>query len=454
MALSRVGLFVAVALLGRLTDLGSQGGVAIDHTPVDCVVAGRLPAFAACFMPAEEVVRARIYYRLGQRPWQYSPLLPEGSCFGATLPRPRRGDDALRYYVEVVDNRKGTARSSEHRARVVADSESCGGGVVAQERESLQAGSSKNRRGLLTVMAVGAGVAGAAVALAGAASGTTPDTSVSVTTAATTAPQATAAPTTSAPTTSQPGAPTTTPGPSPTTSTLPAPSTTAPGTTTTTIPASTTTTTTTTTPTTTTLLCAYAASPPATVFALLGGSGSCAIAAAPACSWRAQSNAPWIVIQGGGFGTGSGSVAYEVQGLTLGQREGDIALLEDPSVRCHVIQRVLAVPAGETVRMTSELDVAGAAGQVVWNGVEVRYHSRGFSVGEARAAKGLNRIDAQLVTAAGRPGTWRFKLDGRYRAGSLRPIAGRAIASEPETIAFVLSGRAGERVVFAFETDP
>src|SRR5262245_22654273 len=77
--------------------------VLIDHKPVDCVLAGQPPVLNACFTPPEEIVRARVYYRLGEAPWQFAALVPEGSCFGAVLPRPTRTDGAMRYYLEAVD---------------------------------------------------------------------------------------------------------------------------------------------------------------------------------------------------------------------------------------------------------------------------------------------------------------------------------------------------------------
>jgi hypothetical protein len=442
LALSRN--LLAVLALAVSQDPARSEGVAIEHTAVECVVAGRYPAFSACFSPAQSLVRARIYYRLGQRPWQFVALVPEGACFSAVLPRPARNDGALRYYLEAVDSRTHATRSPEHQARVIADSRNCDGGVVAAVSEGLNSAAASRRLGTLPIVVIGAGVASAGVALATGGGEASPGVSVGTSAPSTSAPT-TVPPSTNPPVTSEPGPSTTSPGPS-TTTTLTGP-------TTTTAPV-TSTTTTTTPASTTTMLCSYAASPPTTLFALLGGTGSCAIAAGSVCNWRAQSNAPWIVIQGGGFGTGSGSVAYEVQGLTLGQREGDITLLEDASVRCHIVQRLLAVRSGGSLQMKSDLDVPGAAGQVVWNGAYVRYHSGGLSASDAPVARGVNRIEGQLVAASGRPGLWRFSLYGSYRSGSLRSIVGNAVSMEPDAIEFRLLGRAGERVVFAFETEP
>jgi hypothetical protein len=49
---------------------------------------------------------------------------------------------------------------------------------------------------------------------------------------------------------------------------------------------------------------------------------------------------------------------------------------------------------------------------------------------------------------------WRFTLaGGSIRAGSLRVLAGEALVVGPETVAFRLQGRSGERVVFVFDAE-
>ena len=65
--------------------------------------------------------------------------------------------------------------------------------------------------------------------------------------------------------------------------------------------------------------------------------------------------------------------------------------------------------------------------------------------------QGENRFEAQIVEA-GRAGTWRLELSGvsGLERGSLRVTAGEPVAVGPDTIVFRLSGRAGERIGFAF----
>jgi hypothetical protein len=61
---------------------------------------------------------------------------------------------------------------------------------------------------------------------------------------------------------------------------------------------------------------------------------------------------------------------------------------------------------------------------------------------------GPARVEALLVTAAGRPGTWRFQLPSAVKPGSLRVVAGDVAAIAADTVTFRLAGRPGERIVF------
>ncbi len=38
-------------------------GVSVDHKPVDCIVAGQYSKLDACFTPAPNVARARLYFK-------------------------------------------------------------------------------------------------------------------------------------------------------------------------------------------------------------------------------------------------------------------------------------------------------------------------------------------------------------------------------------------------------
>jgi hypothetical protein len=101
---------------------------------------------------------------------------------------------------------------------------------------------------------------------------------------------------------------------------------------------------------------------------------------------------------------------------------------------------------------TSTLDAPGARGQVVLAGA-VTFVERGRSSQAAAVEAGVHRLEARVVSAAGRPGSWTFVLGGRYVPGSLRVIAGPPTRVTDSQITFALSGRPGERVAFTFRAD-
>jgi hypothetical protein len=240
-------------------------------------------------------------------------------------------------------------------------------------------------------------------------------------------------------------------------------STTAPPTTpATTEPATTTTTTLTTstvatTTTTTPQGCQYQLSPNNQSFPATGGTGSCQVGTSRGgCSWNAESTEGWIVLIPPSSGSGDGSVRFTVAPNPSGRRSGRIRLAQDHNERCEIIQEgalgAETAPARD-LAWTSQLDVAGARGQVIVNGSVGTFHERGSSHGAAAVPSGPNRIEAQLVTAAGAPGTWSFQLSGTYRPGTLRVIAGDLLGMTRDAVVFRLAGRPGERLVFTFTAD-
>jgi hypothetical protein len=71
---------------------------------------------------------------------------------------------------------------------------------------------------------------------------------------------------------------------------------------------------------------------------------------------------------------------------------------------------------------------------------------------QAGGRRGENRVEAQLVQAAG-AGQWRFELRGdALQAGSLRVVAGEVLQVSSDAIVFRMSGKPGERIVFTFKS--
>jgi len=109
----------------------------------------------------------------------------------------------------------------------------------------------------------------------------------------------------------------------------------------------------------------------------------------------------------------------------------------------------------QSLTWSSQLDVAGASGQVVLNNTSTVFSAAGRSNGVAEGRRGPNRVEAQLVEGTGKPGIWRFEFGATpsFKVGSLRVVAGEVAAVTGDAVTFRLKGTPGERVVFTFETE-
>jgi hypothetical protein len=104
------------------------------------------------------------------------------------------------------------------------------------------------------------------------------------------------------------------------------------------------------------------------------------------------------------------------------------------------------------VAWTSQLDVAGGTGQVVL-GTAAAFPGLGDVNGSAAVPCGDGHLEAVLVRAAGRAGTWRLVLEGaNVEPESVRPVAGDVVLATSGAVLFRVQGRAGERVVLVFRT--
>ena len=124
MKLSRCSL-AGLAFFFCSVDAGAQG-LAVDHAPVGCVVARRFPVLAARIDPAENVARARVYFRAESgRHWYYVEMTHQGSVFKGTLPRPRKGTARIQYYIEALDTAAASSRTSEYTPSVAGSAAEC-----------------------------------------------------------------------------------------------------------------------------------------------------------------------------------------------------------------------------------------------------------------------------------------------------------------------------------------
>jgi len=200
--------------------------------------------------------------------------------------------------------------------------------------------------------------------------------------------------------------------------------------------------------------CAFtvsAAEPP--TFPAAGGSGVCQVVTNRGnCQWSAESTESWIEVTGGAGGNGSGAVRFSVAANPGSARTGRIRLDQDHNARCEIAQTGAGAATAQRtgLSMQTVLAVPAAQGQVVVNGSAALFQEVGRRQSAVETRPGPNSVEATLVQAQGRPGTWRFEMNGLFEPGSFRVIAGDVALLTSEAIVFRLAGRPGERVVFSF----
>jgi hypothetical protein len=149
-------------------------------------------------------------------------------------------------------------------------------------------------------------------------------------------------------------------------------------------------------------------------------------------------------------------VGYTVAAPNLvGSRNARIRAQQDPGAGCDISQQgLLGAHSGAGLEWESRLDVAGGRGQVVVNGRDLVFQAEGAGRYTAASRDGVNRVEATLVSADGKPGVWLFDLQAGYEPGSLHVIAGRVRLVGAGSVLFEVVGAPGERFVFAFKVAP
>jgi len=102
--------------------------VAIDHKAVGCIVVGKYPKMNACFTPAAELARSRVYFRPeGAASWYYVEMKSEQPCFTGTLPKPGKKlvGKKIEYYLEAQNKAFEPARTAEFDPIVVKSAQEC-----------------------------------------------------------------------------------------------------------------------------------------------------------------------------------------------------------------------------------------------------------------------------------------------------------------------------------------
>ena len=439
-------------------------GIAIEHKPVACIVAGKYPKLPACFTPANKLARSRVYFRAetGGANWYYVEMKSDAPCFAGILPKPKKDliGKKVFYYLNAFDKDSTDTRTPDITAEVVKSEGECKKDVPVAPFvnnasvavfPSLPAGFAG--AGLSTAAVVGIAAGGAAVVGGGIAVASSSGSDDTTTT-----------------TTQSPG-----------------------------IPAQTTTTTTTTTTSTTLAVSQTPFRPdfrinpnPATgVEPLRVEFNMCASSGVnlrytydfngdgvedfrgPCRVVRTFTTSAITASAVGPLGTlpvvttyNSIMRVFEVSETALpptndASQANPITVKEAAAVATFP-GNLAAKPSSRAgssstiaptrrVAFSSQLDVAGASGQVVVNGSTAVFAGTGRSAAMAVGRRGENRIEAQLVQG-GAAGLWRFELGSTasLEPGSLRVVAGNVALVTGDAVVFRLTGRPGERVVFTF----
>ena len=430
--------------------------IEIEHHPPACVAAGKYARLDACFRPNSQLARARVYFRaLGTKDWFYVEMARDMPCHHALLPRPKKDIGKIEYYISATDRRSSEARTKEETVLVTADGR-CSGGPLAPVADSgsVVIGSATGAApvGFFTgggispvLIAGGAAVVvggGTALLVHGSDSATTTTTSTTSTSTTTT----TTATTTTTTTTTRPPSPTTTTTmPCETPSQKPVVTITSPVTG----------------PVGNPVDVIAAASDPSPGSGVKEvrftyqycPSGACG---AEVAIGAATSGPPYKVTWSNQPSCGTApedrfrllAVAVDNCGNV-----SDVAQVDVRSVGRGCF-RFASTPA-QGGSWQSDLQLEGARGQVVVDGAEAVFPSAGTQSFTDALGPGSHRFEAMLVDGGGdgrRGGAWRFDLSTLHvRAGSLRVVAGDVAQVAADAVVFRLRGRAGERVVFAFE---
>ncbi len=124
------GISLGLVLLVVCTAATARAeAIAIDHKAVGCIVVGKYPKMNACFSPAANLARSRLYFRPEgvASSWYYVDMKTDQPCFTGTLPKPGKKlvGEKIEYYVEAQSKAFEPARTAEFAPVVVNSPQEC-----------------------------------------------------------------------------------------------------------------------------------------------------------------------------------------------------------------------------------------------------------------------------------------------------------------------------------------
>jgi hypothetical protein len=116
-------------ILATLTPtIALSQGLEIDHKAVGCIVVGKYPKMNACFTPAANLAKSRVYFRPEGTPsWYYVDMKSDQPCLTGILPRPGKKlvGKHVEYYLEAQNKAFVPSRTEGYAPIVVRSAQEC-----------------------------------------------------------------------------------------------------------------------------------------------------------------------------------------------------------------------------------------------------------------------------------------------------------------------------------------
>src|SRR4051812_17587033 len=119
---------IAACLLPVCAAAAYPQGVEIDHKAVGCIVVGKYPKMNACFTPAANLAKSRVYFRPEGTPsWYYVDMKSDQPCLTGILPRPGKKlvGKHVEYYLEAQNKAFVPSRTEGYAPIVVRSAQEC-----------------------------------------------------------------------------------------------------------------------------------------------------------------------------------------------------------------------------------------------------------------------------------------------------------------------------------------
>jgi len=124
----RRSIWAGLFLTALTPSIALSQGLEIDHKAVGCIVVGKYPKMNACFTPAANLAKSRVYFRPEGTPsWYYVEMKSDQPCLTGILPKPGKKlvGKHVEYYLEAQNKAFSPSRTAEYAPIVVKSAQEC-----------------------------------------------------------------------------------------------------------------------------------------------------------------------------------------------------------------------------------------------------------------------------------------------------------------------------------------